>query len=951
MNPLYKKIPAIGIAITAVWAGFGSLPVTAQAINATHANKATSVLIPFDKAVRTGKLPNGLTYYIRHNEEPKNRVVFYLANKVGSILEDDDQQGLAHFLEHMNFNGTKHFPKSELVNYLQKNGVRFGADLNAYTSFDETVYQLPLPSDDPAVLAKGIQIMRDWAQEATLDPVEIDKERGVVLEEERLGKGADERMERKYWPMLLNNSRYANRIPIGKDEVLNNFKPQTIRRFYQDWYRPDLQALIVVGDIDVNQMEVSIRQKFSDLKSPLHERSRTAYNVKLNGKNHFMALTDKEMTSTVAQVIVKLPGTGLKTTADYRQAITRQLFNIIIDERLNDRKHQPEPPFINASIGAGELLGGVDQLSVQVEANPGQLEKGFKAVWQEVYRVKSLGFTQTEFERAKQSYLSKMEATLKERNKVNSDSYVNEYLQYFLKGIASPGIEYEYALIKKDLPGIDLQELNQLANIMIKATDRDILIQAPKSSRSSLPNESKVIEWMHTVEQEKQSQYVDRVSDKPLLSSLPQGGSILSSQTDNALNITTIELANHIKVVLKPTVFKDNQILFNGFAPGGTSVYNDGDYQSAANATAIVSSFGAGNYSAVELAKFMADKQFAVKMFMGERTQGVSGSATPADLENALKLLYAYYTQPRKDRDLFNGLISRAKAGLVNRANSPGGVFQDTVNAVLGNHNIRRTGPSLKKIEQIDLDKAFDIYRQSFGNAGGTTFTFVGSFDVKTIQQLLVKYLGSLPALDKPADAKDLGIHIPEGKQEVRVNKGSEPKSTVMLVWSGEFDYNQANLFAMDAMKEALEIRLLERLREEESGVYSPTVSLNIAKLPQSRFSLIVNFGCAPQNTDKLIASALDEVDKLTKNGPNQVNIDKWRAELNRSNETEMQTNTWWLAYINGQQQNSEALNQLDTFPALINAVSVDDVKNMAAKNINGKNLIRLILLPEALPF
>src|ERR1035437_1850536 len=390
-------------------------------------------VLPLDSAVRVGKLPNGFTYYIRKNVEPKNRVTMYLANKVGSVLETDDQQGLAHFMEHMSFNGTKHFPKNEMVSYLQKAGVRFGSDLNAYTSFDETVYQLPIPTDDPVILKNGFQIMRDWAQNATLDSLEIEKERGVVLEEKRLGKNAQQRLQYKYLPVILNQSHYSNRLPLGTEEVLKNFTASTIRSFYTDWYRRDLQALIVVGDIDVNVTEKTIKEMFSDLKSPAKPRKRTEYTIPLLQKNQFFAATDKEFPVTVVQVLIKHPESKLITTAGYRQSILRALYNRIIGARISELSLQANPPFIQAGSSISGFLANLDIATAIVVGKPGLLEQGFKAVWTEVERAKKFGFTQTELDRAKESLIQNMESAYKEKDKTNSDNYVHEYLNLFLK--------------------------------------------------------------------------------------------------------------------------------------------------------------------------------------------------------------------------------------------------------------------------------------------------------------------------------------------------------------------------------------------------------------------------------------------------------------------------------------------------------------------------------------
>jgi zinc protease len=907
---------------------------------------ANAQTLPLDPAVRTGKLANGFTYYIRHNEEPKNRVVFYLANKLGSVLEDEDQRGLAHFMEHMNFNGTKHFPKNELVNYLQKAGVRFGADINAYTSFDETVYQLPLPSDDPAILNNGIQIMRDWAQEATLDPVEINKERGVVLEEKRLGKGAKERMQRQYWPVILNNSRYAVRLPIGTDEVLNNFKPETIKRFYHDWYRPDLQALIVVGDVDVDQMEKTIKAKFSDLKNPVNEKSRPVYTIPLTAKEQFIAVTDPEMTATTAEVMIKQPELPLHTAAQYRESIVRQLFNAMLGERYSELQRQADPPFLQGGAGISEFMGGLDTYSISVTAKPGELEKGFKAVWRETGRAKRFGFTGTELERAKVSYLTQFESALKEKNKTRSESYVGEYLQYFLHGTVSPGIDYEYNLVKNDLVGITITELNTLAKTAGKSTDRDIIVMAPQKDKAGLSDEQVFISWINAVEAEDLSAYKDETSNESLLKAQPVSGKIISTQKDNQLNITTLTLSNGIKVLLKPTDFKNNEIMFNGFAPGGTSLYSDADYQSATAAN-LIPSFGAGNYNTTALSKYLSGKQLSVKPFIGERTQGINGGAVNNDLETALQLAYAYIAEPRKDSLMFKGIMARSKAGIANRLNDPNSVFQDTISSVLSNHNIRRTGPSLEKINQVSLDKAYAVYKERFANERGFTFVFTGSIDTLTIKPLLEKYLGSLPATGKVEQANNLHINIPAGLITRTVYKGTEPKATVNLVFSGPFDYSFENKLKMDALKETLEIRLLERLREDESGVYSPGTRVSTVKYPEGRFSLTISFGCAPQNADKLIASALDEINKLKTDGPPQVNIDKYKAEDERTQETALKTNSFWLSYLSSQLQNQEDLQQVNNYEKTMVKVTPASLKETAAKYLTGENYIRLVLLPE----
>jgi zinc protease len=904
--------------------------------------------LPFDTAVRTGRLPNGFTYFIRHNEEPKNRVILYLVNKVGSVLEDDDQQGLAHFVEHMSFNGTRHYPKNELVNYLQKSGVRFGADLNAYTSFNETVYQLPLPSDDPLILSNGIQIMRDWAQEATLDPVEIDKERGVVLEEKRLASGAEERMQRQYWPLVLNHSRYSIRKPIGVDSVLNSFKPETIRRFYQDWYRPDLQALIIVGDIDVDQMEKLVSAKFGDLKNPPKERERINYTTPLTGKNQFIVVTDPEQTQTALQVIIKQPALLIHTATQYKASLVRNLYNTMLAERFAELARQTNPPFLQGIAAINPFTIGLDNFAAGVVVKSGELEKGVKAVWREAERAKRNGFTSTELERTKQNLLSSWEAALKEKNKTPSGSYVNLYVQYFLNGTAAPGIDYEYKLATNDLAEITLHDVDQLAATTLKETDRDILIIAPEKEKKLLPDESTVLGWLKAVQMEDLQAYKDTFSKRSLFTTPPVPGKIIDESKDTVLHTTTLLLSNGVKVVLKPTTFNNDEIQFAGFSRGGTSLYSDADFQSAVNAVLIIPAFGVGNYDAGLLGKFLTGKRVAITLNMTDATQGISGSTVLKDLETALQLIYAYYTEPRKDSALFNSIIANSKAAMANRQDDPGSVFSDSVSAILYNANYRMTGPSIQKIDQIDLERVYRIYKERFADASGMTFTFVGNIDIQAIKPLLANYLGALPATHAMEKAKDLNIRITAGKIEKNIYKGKEPRATVQLVWSGKFDYTQPNKIELSALVECLQLRLLERLREEESGVYSPSAYVTTEKHPQNNeYALVVSFGCAPKNVDKLIASTWDEINKLKKEGPPTVNIDKWRTAMQRDLETSLQTNAFWLNYLYTHQVEERDMHLLTVYSNDLLKVTSATVKKAANQYFDDHNYIRLVLLPE----
>jgi zinc protease len=922
------------------------LTFTSVSLFAQTAKKPVNVL-PLDPAVRTGKLPNGFTYYIRHNEEPKKRVIFYLVNKVGSILETDEQQGLAHFMEHMSFNGTKHFPKNQLVDYLQKSGVRFGADLNAYTNFDETVYQLPIPSDKPELVKGGLQIMRDWAQDATLDPLEINKERGVVLEEKRLRKGAGDRMRQVYFPILVNHSLYADRLPIGVDTVLNNFTPATLKSFYQDWYRPDLQALIVVGDINVDEMEKSIKAKFGDLKNPAKEKPRRVYTVPLTGKNNFITVTDKENTTTSAEILIKHAEEKVQTAADYRNLIIRSLFNDMLNDRYDEVTRQADPPYISGGAGIGNFLNSLDYFSARVSAKPGELEKGLKAVWREIVRVRKFGFTGAELERAKKNYLKVLEFSLKEKDKTASARYVNEYLQYFLKATASPGIVEEYRLAQKDLSTISVKDVNQVCKDYIKSVDRDILITAPEAEKANLPNQAAVENWLSQVEAETLHPYKDEMSKLPLLIREPVAGKIVKQETDEVLHITTLMLGNGVKVLLKPTDFQNNQVLLSGFAPGGSSLYTGTDLQSAMYAAVITSLGGLGNYNSNELRKYLAAKQAGIGASITENYQSVDGGCATKDMETMMQLAYAKFTEPRMDREMVDGFIKRNKANLANMINNPNFAFADTANTILTRGDIRRKTPSVTSLNQINPERAFEIYKERFSDASNFTFVFTGSFKIDELKPLLEKYLGGLPATHKGENYRDLDIHPPDGRIAKVVYKGTEPKATVRLVFSGSFDYSDAEGKQLDALKEVLQIRLTERLREDESGVYSPGVGQSADKYPQSRYEFSISFGCSPQNVEKLITSALDEVEKIKVSGPSQINIDKYKAEDRRGQETDLKSNNWWLEYLVSSLQNHDDLRALNNYDEELSKITPESIKNTANKYLSEKNYIRLVLMPE----
>jgi len=904
--------------------------------------------LPVDPAVIIGKLPNGLTYYIRKNTEPKNRAELYLVNKVGSILETDAQQGLAHFTEHMAFNGTRDFPKNELVNYLQKSGVKFGADLNAYTSFDETVYQLPLPTDSAKIFEKGFDILANWAGMLTFDPKEIDSERGVVLEEQRLrGKNAQERLQQQLLPVLLNNSRYAQRLPIGKENILKTFQPQTIKSFFHDWYRPDLQAVIAVGDFDPKQVEQLIKDNFSELKNPPHEKPRVQYTVPATPDTKVKIATDKEYPYTLAEIIVRHPETTVKTAADYLQSVRINLFNQMMSARLNELLQKPVPPFLYAEASYASFLANQDAFTtVAVAKSADQLKEALQTTLNEIERARKFGFTETELARAKDNILTQIENAWKEKDKTSSVNFVQEYQQNFLQGEAIPGIDFEYNFYKNNIGRITLSEMNNLAGKFISNQNRAVVVQAPDKEKSKLPTPQTLLSWVNATGKGL-TPYVDNVSKTPLLDKEPAGTKVTAQTKDEAIGTTTLTLGNGVKVTLKPTDFKNDQILINGYGFGGTSLASDQDFISANLAPDIVGSSGVGSMTEIQLGKMLSGKNVRVSPYISETTQGISASSSPKDFETALQLIYLYFTQPRKDNDIWQSQIAQAKAMLPNQSLDPASVYQDTVTAVLGSHNIRRMPLTIAKLDAASLDKAYDFYKARFADASGFTFTLVGSFDIEKIKPLLEKYLGGLPSTNHPETFKVLGIHAPTGQLTKNVYKGIGDKSTVQMVFSGNFDYNLANKQQLDALEEILNIKLIERLREKEGGVYSPGVSIGYSKIPMSRYSATIHFTCAPANVDKLINATMEEIAKIKQNGAEPTDIQKYQAEDKRASEVQLKQNSFWASYLIRASQNGENPDLVLNHMKDLDQITVQSTKEAANKYLSGTNLIKLILYPE----
>ncbi|PRD48302.1 M16 family metallopeptidase [Sphingobacterium haloxyli] len=903
--------------------------------------------LPFDQEVKTGKLENGFQYFIRKNVEPKDRVTMYLATKVGSILETEEEVGLAHFMEHMNFNGLKHFPKNELVNYLQNAGVRFGSDLNAYTGFDQTVYQLPIPSDDPELLKNGLQVMRDWAQDALLTDEEIDKERGVVLEEMRGGRGAQQRMRDQYLPVMLNNSRYTHRLPIGTKENITDFPYEVLRNFHQKWYRPDLQSLIVVGDIDVAEMEAEVQRLFGDLKSPIDAPERVEYKVPLLDKNQFIVVTDSEMTYTTAQITIKHTEEEVKTVRDFRRSILKSVYGTMLNARLSELAQSANPPFIQARVGIGGFLGGLDAYNASFAAKPNEFENGFKALVRELERVQKHGFTETEFQRAIANIEKGNETIFIERDKKKSDSYVSRYLNYYLDDSPALSDADSYNLYKHLLPTLTLKEVEEIGREYYLDTNRDIIIMAPDKEKENLPAEAQANAWFSEVENEDVLAYEDKISDLPLLAGKPQAGTITSSRELEGIAAKELVLSNGVKVVLKPTTFRNDEILISAFSPGGTSLYDDADYFSAAQSGNLVNSSGLGHLNTFELRRYMTGKNVNISPYIGERSEGLSGYSDREGLTTAFELIYGYFTEPRIEEDVFQSFVTRSLSSMSNQEDDPNFVFSKAINESLYGDNIRRVPMEAEDVKKINKDRALEIYKDRFADASDFVFTLVGSFTEEEIKPYLETYLAALPTLDRQEQAKDLNIYEPEKGFETVVRKGKEEKATAVLRYYGDYTYNKVENLNMSALQSVLSIKLIERLREEESGVYGTGARASTNKYPKNRYSFTVSFGTGVDRYESLMGAALDEIAKVKENGPLASDLEKFKIEQKRQLELSLKENKFWVGQISGAYQREEDPAYINSYLDDLDEISVESVKEVANKYLNEDKLFKFILLPD----
>jgi zinc protease len=927
---------------------FSNQPASAQSTRAV--GQPTDGPLPFDPSVTQGVLPNGMRYYIRENHKPEKRAELRLVVNAGSVLEDEDQRGLAHMVEHMAFRGTKRFAKNEISSYLESVGMRFGPDINAFTSFDETVYMITVPTDTAAIVDKGFQILSEWAHNVAFEPSQIEKERPVVIEEWRLGQGAENRMQNKWFPVLFSGSRYGTRLPIGDKTILETYKPATLRRFYDTWYRPDLMAVVAVGDFNKQQIEGLIKRYLGEIPRSTAARTRTLYPVPQHDSTLVSINSDKEATRSVIRLLYKEPRRSNTTTSTYRERLVEQLFGSMFNDRFSEITQKPNPPFINAYAAQGSLVRSAESFSLTAVVADNGIERGLNALVTEGERVKRFGFLESELDRARKDMQRGIEQAYAEREKTNSNVYAESYVSAFLQAEPSTSVDYDLALITRFLPTITLAEVNKLAGKWMTDRNRVLVTTSPDKPGIVNPSRGELLLAFDAVKGADIAAYSETAPSQQLVEKDPTGGHVVSERQIKEIGVTEWKLSNGVRVLLKPTDFNADQISFSAYSPGGASLLSDAAYEAASAADLIPLTSGVGKFNVVDLQKFLAGKQVSVSPTIDDLSEGFYGNASQRDVDTMLQLVYLYFTAPRLDTALVNTFLGRYRGILANRSASPEAAFSDTLQVTMSQHSVRDLPVTAATLDRIDPFKSFDFYKDRFSDASGFTFVFVGNFKPDSIKPLVEKWLGALPSTGKKETWRDNGVRPPKGVVERIVKKGAEPKARTALIFTGPFEYTRQNRYYLSALAELLTIRLREALRENLGGTYGVSVAPGTSREPQPSYRFTIGFGSAPERLESLTAAALAQIDSVKKFGTTPEYLTKVKEAALRARETALKQNGYWLSQISTFDQNGWSLAEIPNGEKLIGALTVQDLQRAATTYLRSENYVRVSLYPENYP-
>ena len=913
--------------------------------------------LPFDPTVVRGTLSNGLTYYIKHNEEPRDRAQLSLVVRAGSVLEEEVQRGLAHFVEHMAFNGTERFAKQEIVDYIESIGSSFGADLNAGTSYDYTVYWLEFPTDDPEILETAFQILSDWAFAISLEPEEVELERGVVLEEWRLYQGFGSRFQTNLYPLLFGDSRYAERDPIGLTEILETAPVEQLRAYYERWYRPDLMAVVAVGQFDMEAIEAKITQHFAPPPQgeAYQERAAVAdptekpsFDVPDNETPIVDVFTDPEAPVTQVMLVRKTaPDTGHDLAA-FRRSAVEQLAFMMLNARLFERGQEGDPPWLYSGAGGGSFVEPTDIQTFTIVTEQDGVEVGFAALLEEMQRASQHGFTAGELNREIENLLSSVESAYKQRDQLESSQLAGELRDHFLGGPPVAGIEAEWELYQQLLPQVTLAEIDAVAVDWTESYNTVLLVLGPEGID---PSEDDTLAAALRTQLDGADAlvvepYADDFDDVPLLATIPTAGSIVEEEQIESIDALKWTLSNGITVIAKQTDFKNDEVQFSAYSPGGHSLVADEDFLSAQHAAALVDGSGVGPHDIVTLDKLLAGKRVSVSPYISELYEGFSGSASPEDLESLFQLITLYATESRIDPDYFSTYESRLRTSAELRPTQPDAVLYDRANTLLSQGHHRRRPLSLEMLEELSLDRAEAVYADRFADLGDATFVFVGAFDWDDLRSLTATYLASLPTSGRTEQWRDIEVDPPAGVVDEVVYSGIEPRSQTVWIFAGDAQWSRDDVLALELAGEMLTTRLRERVREALGGSYYIQVSARARQLPDQEYQVAIIYGSDPDRVQELVGEVAIEIDWL-KGGGDQSYLDTVKEQLRTAREEQVRDNGFWLNQILTTTQLGESLAEITGFDDRLEALSLEQVAAAAQRFLPIDHFVRVVLLPE----
>lgn len=907
---------------------------------------------PTDPEFRIGKLQNGLTYFIRKNKEPEKRASFYIIQNVGAVLENDDQNGLAHFLEHMSFNGTQHFPGKGILNGLEKHGVAFGYNINAYTSYDETVYNLSnVPADKPELIDTCLLILNDWSHYISLEDKEIDLERGVIAEEWRTGEDASSRMfNRIIVPVVLKDSKYAVRDVIGDPEIVKSFSYNTLRDYYHKWYRPDLQAIAVIGDIDVDKVEARIKDLFSKIPAVENPAERYYPEVPYHKETYFVLATDKEAPQNAVSVIslyknVPREDRNLKYLRD--ETII-SLMNSMMGVRINELLQKANPPFISGSVYAGNYIPRkYDAFNISASARKNEEAVALEAIYTEAQRAKNFGFGKAELDRAKARNLSNLENTFKQKDKISNDTYASWVSQNFLTGEPLTNADFDLEFFKQVMDGITAEEVTAKFRELMTDENRTIVVQGLEADDTKHLSEAEAREIINRVSAAKLTPYEDKVSGTSLVSQEPKGSAVIKTVELPQFGAVEWTLANNVKVVYRKADYEKDNIILSAFSFGGTSKLENDLVLPGMLMPTIIGMYGAGDYDNITLQKMLSGKKASVALSLGEVTENISGSSTPKDFETMMQLLYLKLAKPRFDQQAHNAIVGRFAAMIASQEKNPDKIKSDSISLITTGYNPRTVVLTKDNISKITLEQIQKIFKDRFGGADEFIFFIVGNADKEIVLPMVQKYIGSLPVSNRKETWIDRKVNQPKGKITKEISMPlTIPKSTVYISMSADMKYKPYTYLGLQVIQGILDLVYTEKVREDQGGTYGVQIGISGVKRPEQKAEGTIMFDCNPVRANDLKAIIYQQIDSLVMVGPSKVNLDKTVNNLLKNREENKMHNSYWVSTLN--RYYSYGINSDDpkNYEDILKSFTVNDIKKLAEEMFKKADVVDLIFKP-----